>query len=646
MTRVTADFPMLDTSKAVAEVKRAQSNNRKLQECRVPTLIGGEVDCLMGIKYGALSPEPIHTLPSGLCLYRSKLQPHDGVSNAIIGGCHESFDWMVNVAGGVSPLIASFEASLRRFRDGYMPRISMNPISMEEVQAAKTHSLQLDPVEGLEELVDEDGLSEEGPDDENCVAGKDLRVKADHDNTKVEVEKSSPENSQIVEKVPISRPEHNLEILGKNGFPYTLSEGDTKLGSLLSNRVRKWGSSDALAECAALEDRVIAAKMANVVTWARIIKFKNNSNTSPGTRNMDYPLDPGLREQEKALPLKLPKGRDRMDLVKDLITPEMSSPVVSSYDSVENCILSPNFRPSTVNEAAMADKMKYALDLDLGKGDLYLISQAIVCYVAMLWGPLVFNQQCGRLDNPALGLGEQVLPPNVPKGGEGLYQHSGSEKENANSACDNLLGKVKIKIPDYRAGMDDGNVLVEIAALDYFDTGGKGDFLYTSTSLVYEFRDAGTYGHQNLDKRQEMSLLYATHHCEGVYGNFKEVESFREGLKIGKFEQKPPESARKGRKLFSPVVGIENGFGNDGSAIRVTQVGKAELNTHMMGFREELQLLGQKINCFQVEFEMWVQKEPPDPECSRRSRPGVSRSTRWWSAPAWRRPPMRGLTVM
>ena len=55
MTRVTADFPKLDTTKAVAEVKRAQPNNRKLQECRVPTLIGGEIDCLMGIKYGALS---------------------------------------------------------------------------------------------------------------------------------------------------------------------------------------------------------------------------------------------------------------------------------------------------------------------------------------------------------------------------------------------------------------------------------------------------------------------------------------------------------------------------------------------------------------------------------------------------------------
>ena len=70
-------------------------------------------------------------------------------------------------------------------------------------------------------------------------------------------------------------------------------------------------------------------------------------------------------------------------------------------------------------------------------------------------------------------------------------------------------------------------------------------------------------------------------------------------------------------------------------------MGKAELNTHMLGFREELQLLGQKINCFQVDFEMWGQKEPPDPEfCVRKITVHISmfaewsRSTRWWSAPA------------
>ena len=36
----------------------------------------------MGIKYGTLSPEPIHVLVgSGLCIYRSKLRSYNGVSN-------------------------------------------------------------------------------------------------------------------------------------------------------------------------------------------------------------------------------------------------------------------------------------------------------------------------------------------------------------------------------------------------------------------------------------------------------------------------------------------------------------------------------------------------------------------------------------
>ena len=98
MTRVTADFPQYDITRAVAEVKNNQPDNPKLQACKVPAQIGGEIDCLMGIKYGALSPVPIHTLLNGLCLYRSKLMAHDGVSNAIIGGTHESFSFFANIA--------------------------------------------------------------------------------------------------------------------------------------------------------------------------------------------------------------------------------------------------------------------------------------------------------------------------------------------------------------------------------------------------------------------------------------------------------------------------------------------------------------------------------------------------------------------
>ena len=42
-----------------------------------------------------------------------------------------------------------------------MPRISSNPITMEEVQAAKMSNLQMDRMVGMEELMGEDGNFEE-----------------------------------------------------------------------------------------------------------------------------------------------------------------------------------------------------------------------------------------------------------------------------------------------------------------------------------------------------------------------------------------------------------------------------------------------------------------------------------------------------
>jgi len=141
MTRVTADFPRLNTEAAVQAVKEDAPDNLELQNCRVPPLVGGEVDCLLGIKYQNLFPEIVHILPSGLAIYRSKIRAHDGVSNAVIGGCHEAFEHFVGIAGGVAPLLASFEASLRDLHDGHMPQISSIPISYEEIQAAKKQNL-------------------------------------------------------------------------------------------------------------------------------------------------------------------------------------------------------------------------------------------------------------------------------------------------------------------------------------------------------------------------------------------------------------------------------------------------------------------------------------------------------------------------
>ena len=59
------------------------------------------MDCLMGTMNAVIHPVPIHTMmETGLCIHESKLMSHNGVTNAIIGGPHESFEFLVNLAGG------------------------------------------------------------------------------------------------------------------------------------------------------------------------------------------------------------------------------------------------------------------------------------------------------------------------------------------------------------------------------------------------------------------------------------------------------------------------------------------------------------------------------------------------------------------
>ena len=71
--RVTCDFPLISLEEAVAEVKADDVDSQELQRCSVPPQAGGAVDMLLGIKYSSIFPEAVHTLPSGLTIYRSKL---------------------------------------------------------------------------------------------------------------------------------------------------------------------------------------------------------------------------------------------------------------------------------------------------------------------------------------------------------------------------------------------------------------------------------------------------------------------------------------------------------------------------------------------------------------------------------------------
>ena len=125
--------------KAVAEIKRDKPEDNILQQCKVPKLAGGVKHGLVGIKYKLIHPDPIHTLPSGLTIYKSKLVGHKSGLNAMIGGPHSTFDCLCDQAGGVANMVANFVKGIERYRDEdwYAPRVPKAPMTVEEVQFAK-----------------------------------------------------------------------------------------------------------------------------------------------------------------------------------------------------------------------------------------------------------------------------------------------------------------------------------------------------------------------------------------------------------------------------------------------------------------------------------------------------------------------------
>ena len=67
-----------------APPKNSQPDNVELQNLHCPPQIGGEVDVLMGILYQNIFPQPIHSLESGLTIYKMRVTPHDSNMDAVL----------------------------------------------------------------------------------------------------------------------------------------------------------------------------------------------------------------------------------------------------------------------------------------------------------------------------------------------------------------------------------------------------------------------------------------------------------------------------------------------------------------------------------------------------------------------------------
>ena len=69
--QVTADFPFINVTKALEEVKKSDPKNAIIQQCKVPKIAGVVADALLGIHY-CTYPH----LGNRATIYRSKLVGH------------------------------------------------------------------------------------------------------------------------------------------------------------------------------------------------------------------------------------------------------------------------------------------------------------------------------------------------------------------------------------------------------------------------------------------------------------------------------------------------------------------------------------------------------------------------------------------
>ena len=222
---VTADFPLIDVSIAAEEIKRDLPEDTLLQQCKVPRLAGGVTDALLGIHYSLIHPVPVHTLESGLTLYRSKLVSHTGGYNAMVGGPHSSFECLSEAAGNVGTMMAQFVSGLERYKSGdwSAPRLPYLPLTTEEVAFAK--NMNATEVEILAQYRELENLDEM---EKKAVAEVLDTVKSKGEEIVEEIEvlevKSLNECGENV--CPISNPPHinafnNQHNIGSNTMPPT-----------------------------------------------------------------------------------------------------------------------------------------------------------------------------------------------------------------------------------------------------------------------------------------------------------------------------------------------------------------------------------------------------------------------------------------
>lgn len=116
--QVTVNFPMVNLNKGVKQVKDSVLwnglNAEWVRNCEVPKEAGGNTDAFIGIQCDLIHQKPVHSLPNGLTLYKSKLVGQHWSVNAAVDGPHSSFEFSCQMAGGAATVVVLFTQQFER----------------------------------------------------------------------------------------------------------------------------------------------------------------------------------------------------------------------------------------------------------------------------------------------------------------------------------------------------------------------------------------------------------------------------------------------------------------------------------------------------------------------------------------------------
>ena len=125
MDTVTADMNVVDLECVYEDIKSKSKGVKALQNIKVPKEVGGKIDLLIGYNLLAVHPEPVHTFPSGLTVYKSRFKPPWPGVLGCVGGPVEALQCIAGMSGNIAAL-ASLKHMASITKD-YSPRLDFYP---------------------------------------------------------------------------------------------------------------------------------------------------------------------------------------------------------------------------------------------------------------------------------------------------------------------------------------------------------------------------------------------------------------------------------------------------------------------------------------------------------------------------------------